>query len=38
MKTITSVLVALVLLTGITGSAKALDARSFYDQVDRNHN
>jgi hypothetical protein len=38
MKTITSALVALVLLTGITGSAaQALDARSFYEQVDRNH-
>jgi hypothetical protein len=38
MKTITSALVALVLLTGIAGSAQALDARSFYEQVDRNHN
>jgi hypothetical protein len=38
MKTITSALVALVLLTGITASAQALDARSFYEQVDRNHN
>ena len=28
MKTITSALVALVLLTGLTGSAKALDARA----------
>jgi hypothetical protein len=38
MKTITSALVALVLLTGIAASAQALDARSFYDLVDRNHN
>ena len=38
MKTITSALVALVLLTGITGSAHALDAKSFYEQADRNHN
>ena len=38
MKTITSAVVALVLLTGIAGSAQALDARSFYDLVDRNHN
>ena len=38
MQTITSALVALVLFTGIAGSAQALDARSFYEQVDRNHN
>jgi len=38
MQTITSALVALVLLTGIASSAQALDARSFYEQVDRNHN
>ncbi len=38
MQTIASTLVALVLLSGIAGSAQALDARSFYEQVDRNHN
>jgi hypothetical protein len=38
MQTIASALVALVLLWGIAGSAQALDARSFYEQVDRNHN
>jgi ABC-type arginine/histidine transport system permease subunit len=37
MQTITSALVALVLLTGIVGSAQALDARDFYEQVDRYH-
>ena len=37
MQTITSVLVALVLLTGIAGSAQALDAKDFYEQVDRYH-
>ena len=37
MQTITSALVALVLLTGMVGSAQALDARDFYEQVDRYH-
>jgi hypothetical protein len=37
MRTITSALVALVLLTGVVASAQALDARNFYEQVDRYH-
>ena len=35
MKTITSALVALLM---ITGTASAFDAKTFYEQVDRNHN
>jgi hypothetical protein len=39
MQTITSAaVIALMLLTGIAGAAQALDAKSFYEQVDRNHN
>jgi len=38
MQTITSALVALMLITGIAGAAQALDAKSFYERVDRNHN
>jgi hypothetical protein len=39
MQTITSAaVIALMLLTGIAGPAQALDAKSFYEQVDRNHN
>jgi hypothetical protein len=37
MKTILSALVALSVIAGIAGSANALDAKSFYDQVDRSH-
>jgi len=37
MKTILSSLVALSVIAGITGSAKALDAKTFYEQVDRSH-
>ena len=37
MKTILSALVALSVIAGIAGSASALDAKSFYEQVDRNH-
>jgi hypothetical protein len=37
MKTITSALVALLLIAGIAGTASALDAKSFYEQVDRDH-
>ena len=37
MKTILSALVAFSVIAGIAGSAKALDAKSFYEQVDRNH-
>jgi hypothetical protein len=38
MKTITSAVVALLVIAGVVGTAQALDARSFYEQVDRNHN
>ena len=37
MKTILSALVAFSVIAGIAGSAKALDAKTFYEQVDRNH-
>ena len=37
MKTILSALVALAVIAGVAGSASALDAKSFYEQVDRNH-
>ncbi len=35
MKTIVSALVALSVLAGIAGPASALDAKSFYEQLDR---
>jgi hypothetical protein len=35
MKTLVSVLIALSVLAGIAASANALDARKFYDQIDR---
>jgi hypothetical protein len=38
MKTITSALVALLVIAGIAGTAQAFDAKTFYEQVDRNHN
>jgi hypothetical protein len=37
MKTILSALVALSVIAGIAGAASALDAKTFYGQVDRNH-
>jgi hypothetical protein len=37
MKTILSALVALSVMAGIAGSANALDAKTFYEQVDRTH-
>ena len=37
MKTILSALVALSVIAAVSGSASALDAKSFYEQVDRNH-
>jgi len=37
MQTILSALVALSLIAGVAGSASALDAKTFYEQVDRNH-
>lgn len=38
MQTITSALVALLLVAGVAGAAQALDAKTFYEEVDRNHN
>jgi len=37
MKTILSALVALLVIAGVAGSASAMDAKAFYEQVDRNH-
>jgi hypothetical protein len=37
MKTILSALVALSVIAGVAGSASALDAKTFYEQVDRDH-
>ena len=37
MKTILSALVALSVIAGVAGAASALDAKTFYEQVDRNH-
>jgi hypothetical protein len=37
MKTILSVLIAVSVLAGVAGSAFAMDAKEFYEQVDRNH-
>ena len=38
MKTILSALIALSVLAGFAGTAAAnVDAKTFYDQVDRNH-
>ena len=37
MKTMLSALVALSVITGIAGSANALDAKTFFEQVDRSH-
>ena len=37
MQTILSALVALSLIAGVASSASALDAKTFYEQVDRNH-
>jgi hypothetical protein len=38
MKTITSALIALSIIAGLAGAAQAFDAKTFYEQVDRNHN
>jgi hypothetical protein len=38
MKTILSAIVALSVIAGIASSASALDAKTFYEQIDRNHN
>jgi len=37
MKTILSALVALSVIAGIAGGAVAMDAKEFYERVDRNH-
>jgi hypothetical protein len=37
MKTIVSALVALSVLAGIAAPASAFDAKSFYEQLDRQH-
>jgi hypothetical protein len=38
MKTILSALVALSVIAGVAGTAGAFDAKSFFEQVDRDHN
>ena len=38
MKTITTALVALLVIAGVTGTANAIDAKTFYEQIDRDHN
>ena len=38
MKTVLSALVALSVIAGVAGTASALDAKTFWEQVDRNHN
>ena len=38
MKAILSAVIALSVIAGLAGSASALDAKTFYEQVDRNHN
>jgi len=38
MKTILSALVALSVIAGLAGTANALDARTFWEQIDRDHN
>jgi len=38
MKTITSALVALLVIAGVAGVAQAFDAKAFYERVDRSHN
>jgi hypothetical protein len=37
MKTILSALVALSVIAGVGGAAVAMDAKEFYERVDRNH-
>jgi hypothetical protein len=38
MKTILSALVALSFIAGVVSTASAFDAKTFYEQVDRDHN
>ena len=37
MKAILSALIALSIIAGATGTASAMDAKEFYERVDRNH-
>jgi hypothetical protein len=38
MKTILSAFVALSVIASVAGTANALDAKTFFEQVDRDHN
>jgi hypothetical protein len=38
MKTITTALVALLVIASAAATASAFDAKTFYERVDRNHN
>jgi len=38
MKLIMSALVALSVIAGVAGSANAFDTKTFFEQVDRDHN
>jgi hypothetical protein len=38
MKTILSALIALSVIASVAGQANALDAKTFFEQVDRDHN
>jgi hypothetical protein len=38
MKTVTSALVALLVIAGVAGAANAFDTKAFYEQVDRDRN
>jgi hypothetical protein len=38
MKTITSALVALLVIAGVASAAQAFDTKTFYEQLDRDHN
>jgi len=38
MKTILSAVVALSVIVGVAGTANALDAKTFWEQIDRDHN
>lgn len=38
MKTILFALLALSIIAGVAGAASALDAKTFFEQVDRDHN
>jgi hypothetical protein len=37
MQSILSALVGLMVIAGVAGAAHALDARSFYEEIDRTH-